>query len=223
MALIDKLSAIGNAIREKNGTSELLTLDQMPSAIQNITPPFDIDTINNILKNIQFCCPNIKRQGTDWVWLGVNINSTSRDYGTYTRYNSGSDGRLKFSIELPSFSIPSGYCMKYDYRVEWLPVSGNSDYGGHYLYVFQKYFYSDNTDSTNVIYSKTNDNKTSDKCEGTQKYYPENCVIDEKTILFPQLYLQFNYKNGNPANGTLYYRFYNFRVELDDDDEEQES
>lgn len=33
MALTDKLSAIGNAIREKGGTTELLTLDEMPTAI----------------------------------------------------------------------------------------------------------------------------------------------------------------------------------------------
>ena len=36
MALIDKLSAIGSAIREKTGGTELLTLDAMPVAIQGI-------------------------------------------------------------------------------------------------------------------------------------------------------------------------------------------
>lgn len=36
MALINKLSAIGNAIREKGGTTELLTLDAMPDAIANL-------------------------------------------------------------------------------------------------------------------------------------------------------------------------------------------
>ena len=36
MALIDKLSAIGNAIREKTGKDDLLTLDQMPTEIQAI-------------------------------------------------------------------------------------------------------------------------------------------------------------------------------------------
>lgn len=37
MALTNKLSAIGDAIRVKTGTTELLTLDQMPSAISSIT------------------------------------------------------------------------------------------------------------------------------------------------------------------------------------------
>lgn len=36
MALTDKLSAIGNAIREKNGTTDLMTLEQMPQAIADI-------------------------------------------------------------------------------------------------------------------------------------------------------------------------------------------
>ncbi len=36
MALTNKLSAIGNAIREKTGGTELLTLDQMPAEIANI-------------------------------------------------------------------------------------------------------------------------------------------------------------------------------------------
>lgn len=36
MALIDKLTAIGDAIRSKTGGSELLTLDEMPQEIQSI-------------------------------------------------------------------------------------------------------------------------------------------------------------------------------------------
>ena len=36
MALTDKLSAIGDAIREKTGGTDLLTLDQMPAEISNI-------------------------------------------------------------------------------------------------------------------------------------------------------------------------------------------
>lgn len=42
MALTDKLSAIGSAIREKTGETELLTLDEMPTAIQGISGGGDI-------------------------------------------------------------------------------------------------------------------------------------------------------------------------------------
>lgn len=52
MALINKLSAIGNAIREKTGKKDLLTLDQMPEEIRGISgggggevEPLIIDTI----------------------------------------------------------------------------------------------------------------------------------------------------------------------------------
>lgn len=47
MALTEKLSAIGDAIRAKTGGSELLTLDQMPTeiaAIQTGGSSFSIDT-----------------------------------------------------------------------------------------------------------------------------------------------------------------------------------
>ncbi len=37
MALIDKLRAIGDAIREKNGTSDLIPLSDMPQAIRDIS------------------------------------------------------------------------------------------------------------------------------------------------------------------------------------------
>lgn len=36
MALTDKLTAIGDAIREKTGKEDLLTLDQMPVEIRSI-------------------------------------------------------------------------------------------------------------------------------------------------------------------------------------------
>ena len=42
MALTDKLSAIGSAIRVKTGGTELLTLDAMPVAIQGISGGGDI-------------------------------------------------------------------------------------------------------------------------------------------------------------------------------------
>lgn len=37
MALTNKLSSIGDAIRAKTGKSSLLTLDQMPTEIQSIS------------------------------------------------------------------------------------------------------------------------------------------------------------------------------------------
>ena len=45
-SLTGKLTAIGNAIREKTGKSSLLTLDQMPTEIQSITTAGEIQELN---------------------------------------------------------------------------------------------------------------------------------------------------------------------------------
>lgn len=45
MALTDKLSAIGDAIRSKTGKEELLTLDEMPNEIEGISGENQIDNI----------------------------------------------------------------------------------------------------------------------------------------------------------------------------------
>ena len=47
MALTDKLTAIGNSVRSKTGDTNLLTLDEMATAIENISnsgTPIEIST-----------------------------------------------------------------------------------------------------------------------------------------------------------------------------------
>ena len=46
MALTDKLTAIGDAIREKTGGTEKITLDQMPTEIRSITTAGEIQELN---------------------------------------------------------------------------------------------------------------------------------------------------------------------------------
>lgn len=53
MALTDKLSAIGEAIRAKTGKSEKLTLDQMPSEIESITGG-DVTMLQNVPISLNF-------------------------------------------------------------------------------------------------------------------------------------------------------------------------
>lgn len=50
MALIDKLSAIGDAIREKTGKSDLLTLEQMPQEIAGIQAGSDDATLISMVE-----------------------------------------------------------------------------------------------------------------------------------------------------------------------------
>ena len=47
MELINKLQAIGNAIREKSGTSDLLTLDDMAEQIKNMESSANIEIVTS--------------------------------------------------------------------------------------------------------------------------------------------------------------------------------
>lgn len=94
MALTDKLSAIGSAIREKTGGTELLTLDAMPTAIQGI------QTGGGELKYIQmvksFSMPKNKN-GTQTITntnLPTNYTFVMVMNGAITRYNA-STGRVE--------------------------------------------------------------------------------------------------------------------------------
>ncbi len=61
MALTDKLTAIGNAIREKNGTTELIPLADMPQAI------LDISSGEETEKIVEY----IESTGEQWIDTGI--------------------------------------------------------------------------------------------------------------------------------------------------------
>ena len=83
MALIDKLNAIGDAIREKTGKTDKLTLDEMPNEIASIeTGGGGTTPVNPIIEP-----------------LAVTAN------GTYT-VPSGVDGYSPVTVKVP---IPDGY------------------------------------------------------------------------------------------------------------------
>lgn len=82
MALIDKLNAIGNAIRQKTGKTEKLTLDEMPTEIAGIETGGGSAPANPIIES-----------------LSVTEN------GTYTAPN-GVDGYSPIEVNVP---IPEGY------------------------------------------------------------------------------------------------------------------
>jgi len=80
MALTDKLSAIGDAIREKTGGTELLTLDAMPTAISSITTGGGSGNLNEdemrealTFRNVD-CC---------YTFAYNKLNSFLEKYGQY--------------------------------------------------------------------------------------------------------------------------------------------
>ena len=87
MALTDKLSAIGSAIREKTGGTELLTLDAMPAAIQGIQAGGGKLKYIQIVKS--FSMPKNKN-GTETITntnLPTNYTFIMVMNGAITRYN----------------------------------------------------------------------------------------------------------------------------------------
>lgn len=111
MALTDKLSAIGSAIREKTGGTELLTLDAMPTAIQGIQAG------GGELKYIQmvksFSMPKNK-SGTQTITntnLPTNYTFVMVMNGAITRYNvsTGIVERVQSGGDINGVSYYIGY------------------------------------------------------------------------------------------------------------------
>lgn len=111
MALTDKLSAIGSAIREKTGGTELLTLDAMPTAIQSIQAG------GGELKYIQmvksFSMPKNK-SGTQTITntnLPTNYTFVMVMNGAITRYNvsTGIVERVQSGGDINGVSYYIGY------------------------------------------------------------------------------------------------------------------
>ena len=74
MALTDKLSAIGDAIREKGGTTELLTLTEMPDAIANLPSGGGSDNFPEEGMVFTDDCNYIFKNG-QWEWALINYGS----------------------------------------------------------------------------------------------------------------------------------------------------
>lgn len=140
MALTDKLSAIGSAIREKTGGTELLTLDAMPVAIQGIQAG------GGELKYIQmatsFSMPKNKN-GTKTITntnLPTNYTFVMVMNGAITRYNvsTGIVERIQTGGEITNISYYIGYDKTTQtISIGWSNASsisiGSRDY---YIYAF---------------------------------------------------------------------------------------
>ena len=78
MALTDKLTAIGNAIRSKTGKSAALTLPEMVTEIGSITGGFENEVV--------FSALNSSAQG----YLNDSANYSANDYSTTVASNYAS-------------------------------------------------------------------------------------------------------------------------------------
>lgn len=140
MALTDKLSAIGSAIREKTGGTELLTLDAMPVAIQGIQAG------GGELKYIQmatrFSMPKNK-DGTKTITntnLPTNYTFVMVMNGAITRYNvsTGIVERIQTGEDINNISYYIGYDKTTQtISIEWSNASSISiSSRDYYIYAF---------------------------------------------------------------------------------------
>ena len=112
IALINKLSAIGDAIREKTGKEDLLTLDQMPEEIKGISGGGgDDDTPIYITGNCQYA------------FSGPFVSQCVERYGNKIKVNG----------------ITDAYFMFYRYQLENIPFDLNFATGNIYIDVSQMF------------------------------------------------------------------------------------
>jgi hypothetical protein len=115
MALTDKLSAIGDAIRAKTGKSEKLTLDQMPTEIASIeggggtTPANPIIEPLSVTENGTYTAP----AGVDgYSPIEVNVpipNGYILPSGTKTITENGTHDAREYESVAVNVPIPDGY------------------------------------------------------------------------------------------------------------------
>lgn len=93
MALTDKLTAIGDAVREKNGTTEKMTLDQMATAVNELSVgPTDEDlTFTGDLRYFNY-------KG--------RLNKILKKYGNKITYNNVNDFSYAFSFQQQEEELP---------------------------------------------------------------------------------------------------------------------
>lgn len=140
MALTDKLSAIGSAIREKTGGTELLTLDAMPVAIQGIQAG------GGELKYIQmvksFSMPKNK-SGTQTITntnLPTNYTFVMVMNGAITRYNV-STGIVE-RVQSGEYINDVSYYIGYDKTTQTVSIGWSNastvsvSSRDHYIYAF---------------------------------------------------------------------------------------
>lgn len=117
MALTDKLTAIGNAIRSKTGETELLTLDEMPAAIQGISGGGDIpEEAFTITKDC-----NCMFYGHNWTWylneFGSKIKTENLN-STYQMFMESTVEDISFDLNFDGTQNDLSYMFAYGYSLK---------------------------------------------------------------------------------------------------------
>lgn len=138
MALTDKLSAIGNAIRNKTGKTDLLTLDQMPTEIGAIeTGGGGVEIPEEALVISGNCNYRFARGGWDWFieCFGDKITTYNVTDAANMFYHSGIEN-IAFEINFdPSFNSPMANMFNGASKLKEVPkINGCKPEGLSYLF-----------------------------------------------------------------------------------------
>ena len=140
MALTDKLSAIGNAIRAKTGRTELLTLDAMPNEIASIQTGGGGEIQPIVLTgNQSYGCSG--SLAANYINLFGNTISTKNLGNTDHMFNNYQNERIPFEINYGTSSCNANYMFYNAQNLIQLPIInnlkvyslGNFCYGCHRL------------------------------------------------------------------------------------------
>ena len=124
MALTDKLTAIGNAIREKTGGTELLTLDQMATQIASIQGGGTVEVEPIVLSgNCNYACTGIV--ASTYLSLFGNTVSTSNITSSTYMFNSNKLKKIPFELNFKSSSNIAMNSMFEDSNLEEVPIFNN--------------------------------------------------------------------------------------------------
>ena len=131
MALTDKLTAIGDAVRQKSGTTEKMTLDQMATAVNNLeihsapnveeisidkngtyTPTEGVDGFNKVIVNVPVDLGDLPTDllhltGNQWyAFYGNHWNSFLNKYGNQITSENITDIQCMFQNNTQLQNIP---------------------------------------------------------------------------------------------------------------------
>lgn len=169
MALIDKLNAIGNAIRAKTGKTEKLTLDQMPTEIQGIEGSNDKfwDAFQEYGKKTYYAyCFN--NQSYVGAWFYPKYDIKPKDAGFFMRETKFFSDETKLDLverlNECGVTIDFSNCANVGYsffnaRISHLPEinitkaenSGNSLLFGMYIETIDKFIFNENQTLNNTF------------------------------------------------------------------------